>query len=133
MSLELVFYIKTTIVFVSFTSRQPFLINWSCNDNLFQIIQHSNFRILNRVIFTLWKHLELWVNIFWCYFKVIRRCKFDYLMKSVPIPRNKSSFEIVQLFDTWRHQSSVTSRTKPRLIERKYICCDTELVNNGPF
>ena len=28
-------------------------------------------------------------------------------MKSVPIPGNQSSFEILQLFDIWRYQSLV--------------------------
>ena len=34
--------------------------------------------------------------------KVIKQHTFQYLMKSVPIPRNQSVFEILQLFDTQR-------------------------------
>ena len=30
-------------------------------------------------------------------------------MKSAPISENQSSFEILQLFDTWRYQSLVIS------------------------
>ena len=29
---------------------------------------------------------------------------FHYLLKPVPIPGNQSSFEILQLSDTWRYQ-----------------------------
>ena len=32
------------------------------SNNLFQLMQSGNFRNLNRVIFTKWKHLETWVN-----------------------------------------------------------------------
>ena len=39
--------------------------------------------------------------------KAIKRYAFQYLMKSVSIPRNQSSFEILQLFDTLRYQSLV--------------------------
>ena len=39
--------------------------------------------------------------------EAIKRYAFQYLMKSVSIPRNQSSFEILQLFDTLRYQSLV--------------------------
>ena len=70
-------------------------------------MQHDNFRKLNRVIFTHWKHLESRVNAFWYYFPVIKRYTFRYFMKSAPIPGNQSSFEILELFDIWRYQSLV--------------------------
>ena len=60
---------------------------------------HENFRILNRVIFTHWKHLESQVIAFWYCFPVIKQYTFHYLMKSVPTPGNQSSFEIFQLFN----------------------------------
>ena len=70
-------------------------------------MQHGNFRKLNRVIFTDWKHLESRVNAFWYLFSVIKRYAFHYFMKLVTIPGNQSSFEILQLVDTWRYQSLV--------------------------
>ena len=90
MSVELICYIKTIIVFYKFYDffcRRHSLMNRSCYNNLFQFMQHDNFRNLNRVIFTHWKHLESLVNAFWY-----------YLMKSAPIPRNQSSLEILRLF-----------------------------------
>ena len=71
-------------------------------------MQHNNFRNLNRVIFTHWKHPEFRVsNAFWYCFSVIKLYTFHYLMKSAPIPGNQSSFKILQLLDIWRYQSLV--------------------------
>ena len=70
-------------------------------------MQHDNFRNLNRVIFNHRKHLESRVNAFWYCFPVIKRYIFHYLMKSAHIPGNRSSFEILQLFNIWRYQSLV--------------------------
>ena len=55
-------------------------------------MQHDNFRNLNRMIFTYWKHLESRVNAFWYCFSIIKRYTFRYLMKSEPIPGNQGSF-----------------------------------------
>ena len=123
MSVDLICYAKTIIVFYKFYvmlkqlsffyifydlfCRRHSLINWPCYNNLFQLMQHDNFRNLNRVIFTHWKHLQSWLNVFWYCFPVIKRWIFHYLMKSAPIPGNQSSFEILQLFDIWRYQSLV--------------------------
>ena len=62
----------------------------------------DNFRNLNRVIFIQRKHLKSQVNAFWYCFKVIKRYTFHYLIKSVLILGNQSSFEILQLFVTWQ-------------------------------
>ena len=82
------------------------LINWPCYNNLFQIMQHDNFRNLNGVIFTQWK-LKSRIHGFWYCFKVIKQYRFHYFMKLVPIPGKQSSFEILRLFNTWRYQSLV--------------------------
>ena len=70
-------------------------------------MQHDNFRNLDMVIFTHWKHLASRLNAFWYCFPVTKRYTFYYLMKSAPIPENQNSFEILQLFDIWRYQSLV--------------------------
>ena len=109
MNLEVACYVKTIIVFYKFydifCSRHS-LMNRLCYNNLFQFIQHDNFRILNRVVFTHWKHLQI-RNAFWYCFPVIQRYTIHYLMKSTSIARNQSSFEILQLLDIWRYQSLV--------------------------
>ena len=110
MSDELVCYVGTINVFYKFYNffcREHSLMNRPYYNKLFQIIQHGNSPNLNRVIFTQWEHLESLVNAFWYCFKVIKPYTFHYLMKLVPIPGIQSSFEILQLFDTWRHQSLV--------------------------
>ena len=99
--LQLLFLISFTTSFC----RRHSLMNQPCYNNLFQIMQHDNFWNLNGVNFTKWKHLESQFSAVWCCFKVIKQYNFHYLLKSIPIPGNKSSFEILQLFDTWRHQS----------------------------
>ena len=81
--------------FYDFFCRRHSLIKRLCYKNLFQFMQHDNFRNLNRLILTHW------------YFPVIKRFTFHYLMKSAPIPGNQGSFEILQLFDIWRYQSLV--------------------------
>ena len=68
-------------------------------------MQYGNFQKLNVMIFTQWKHLEPRANPFWYCFKVIKRYTFNYLMKSLPVPRNQSSFEKLQLLDTLRYQT----------------------------
>ena len=55
--------------------------NRPCFNNLFQIMQYDNFRNLNSVIFTQWKHLETRVDAFWYYFKEIKWYTFHYLKK----------------------------------------------------
>ena len=110
MSVELVVYVKIIIFlnkFYDFFCRRHSLMNHPCYNNLLKIMQYNNFQNLNRVIFTQWKHLEFRVNTFWYCFKIIKQCTFHYLMKSVPIPRNHSSFEILRLFDILRYQSLV--------------------------
>ena len=67
-------------------------------------MQHDNFRNLNRVVFTDWKHTDSRVNEFLYCFPIIKRYTLHYLMKSAPIPGNQSS---LQLFDTWRYESLV--------------------------
>ena len=99
----LIFYI-----FCDFFYRRYSLVNQPCYNNLFYFMQHDNFRNLNRVIFTHWKHLQSRVNAFWYCFPVIKRYIFHYLIKSTPITGNQSSFEILQLFDMWRYQSPLT-------------------------
>ena len=37
-------------------------------------------------------------------FKIIKRSTFHYLLKSVLIPGNQISFEILKLFDTYDYQ-----------------------------
>ena len=110
MSVELICYVKTIIVFYKFYDffcMRHSLMNRPSYSNSFQFIQHNNFRNLNRVIFTHWKHLESRVNVFWYCFPVIKRYTFHYLMKSAPIPGNQSSLEILRLFDIWCYQSLV--------------------------
>ena len=78
--------------------------NRSCYNNLFQFMQHGNFRYLNRVIFTHWIHLQSQVNVFWYCFPVIKQYTFHYLMKSALIPGNQSTFKIMLFFDIWCYQ-----------------------------
>ena len=108
MSAELASYVKLTILFYKFFCRRHSLMGRPCYSNLFQIMQHDNFRNLNRVIFTQLKHLSPQLMPFdTARVKAIKRYAFQDLMKSVSIPRNQSSFEILQLFDTLRYQSLV--------------------------
>ena len=103
-------YAKTIIDFYKFHDffcRRHSLTNQRWYSNLFQFMQHENFRNLIRVIFTHWKYLQSRVNTFWYCFPVIKRYVFHYLTKSAVIPRNQSSFEMLQLFDIWRYQSLV--------------------------
>ena len=93
--------------FYDFSCRRYSLMNRPCYNNLFQFMQHDNFRNLNRVISIYWIHLESWVKAFWYCFRVIKKYTFHYLKNSVPIRGNQSSFKILQLFDTWRYQSLV--------------------------
>ena len=58
-------------------------------------MQHDKFQNLNIVIFTHWKHLESLVNASWYCFPVIQRYTFHYLMKTAPISRKQSSFELL--------------------------------------
>ena len=76
--------------FYDFFCRRHSLMNRPCYNNLFQFMQHDNFRNLNRVIFTNWNHLHSWVNDFWYCFPVIKWYTFHYLMKSTPIPGSQS-------------------------------------------
>ena len=85
--------------------RQLSLMKWPNCNNLFQIMQDNNFQNLNRMVFTQWKLSESQANVFWYCLVVIKRYTFHYLMKSVPIPGNQSSFEILSFFDTWRCQN----------------------------
>ena len=93
--------------FYDFSCRRYSLMNRPCYNNLFQFMQHDNFRNLNRVISIHWIHLESWVKAFWYCFRVIKKYTFHYLKNSVPIRGNQSSFKILQLFDMWRYQSLV--------------------------
>ena len=93
--------------FYDFSCRRYSLMNRPCYNNLFQFMQHDNFRNLNRVISIHWIHLESWVKAFWYCFRVIKKYTFHYLKNSVPIRGNQSSFKILHLFDIWRYQSLV--------------------------
>ena len=93
--------------FYDFSCRRYSLMNRPCYNNLFQFMQHDNFRNLNRVISIHWIHLESWVKAFWYCFRVIKKYTFHYLKNSIPIRGNQSSFKILQLFDIWRYQSLV--------------------------
>ena len=93
--------------FYDFSCRRYSLMNRPCYNNLFQFMQHDNFRNLNRVISIHWIHLESWVKAFWYCFRVIKKYTFHYLKNSVPIRGNQSSFKILQLFDIWRYQNLV--------------------------
>ena len=107
MDVSLICYVQIIIIFYKFCyffCRRHSLMNQPCYNNLLQTMQHHNFRNLNRVIFTNWKQLESRVNAFWYCFPVIKQ----YILLSDEIgsiPRNQSSFEILQLFDIWRYQS----------------------------
>ena len=107
MDVSLICYVQIIIIFYKFCyffCRRHSLMNQPCYNNLLQTMQHHNFRNLNRVIFTHWKQLESRVNAFWYCFPVIKQ----YILLSDEIgsiPRNQSSFEILQLFDIWRYQS----------------------------
>ena len=76
-------------------------------NDLFQFMQHDNFLNLNRMIFTHWNYLESRFNVFWNLFLVIKRYTLHYFIKSIPIPGNQGSFEILQLFHAWYYQSLV--------------------------
>ena len=55
MPVEILWYVKATIAFYKyygFFPRRHALMNHLCYNNLLQIMQHSNFRNLNRVAFT---------------------------------------------------------------------------------
>ena len=60
-------------------------------------MEHSNFRNLNRVIFTRWKHLESRVNAFQYCFKVIKQYTFRHLIL-LSILGCQSSYEILQIW-----------------------------------
>ena len=110
MSVELIRYVKTIIVFYKiydFFCRRHSLMNQPCHNNLFLFMQYDNLRNLNRVIFTHLKHLETRVSAFWYCFPVIKRYTFHNSRKSAPIQGKESSFDIFQLFDIWRYQSLV--------------------------
>ena len=94
--------LRVTFKFYDFFCRQHFVIIRPCHSNLLYIMLQDNFRNLNRVIFIQRKHLKSQVNAFWYCFKVIKRYTFHYLIKSVLILGNQSSFEILQLFVTWQ-------------------------------
>ena len=66
---QLLFFYK----FYDFLCKRHSLVNWPCYNNWFQIMEHSNFRNLIRVIFTQQKHLETRANVFWYCCKVIKR------------------------------------------------------------
>ena len=61
MLVELICYIKTIYCFLKnfkIFFRRHFLMNRPWNNDSFEFMQHDNFRNLNTVIFTHWKHLE---------------------------------------------------------------------------
>ena len=99
-------YVMFFYKFYKFCWRHS-LTNRPCYNNLFQFMQHDNFRNLNRVVFTHWKHLESRVNDLWNCFPVIKWYTFLYSMKSAPSPGNQSSFQILQLSDIGHYQSLV--------------------------
>ena len=111
MSVKLICHVKTIIVFFykfdDFFCRRHSLMNRLCYNNLYQFMRHDNFRNLNMVISTYWKHLQSQINAFWFCFPVIKRYTFNYSIKSALIPGNHSSFRILQLFDIWRYQGFV--------------------------
>ena len=59
------------------------------------------------MILTQKKHLGYRVNVLRYCIIVIKRDIIYYLMEYVPIPGSKSSFEVLQLLDTWRFLSLV--------------------------
>ena len=63
--------------FYNFFCRWHFLMNWPCYNNLFQFMQHENFRNLNRMIFVYWKHIGPRVNDFCYRIWGIKRYTFD--------------------------------------------------------
>ena len=73
------------VKFYDFFCRRHFLMNRSCYNNLFKIMQHDNFRNLSRVIFIHWKYLESLGNTFWYCFPLIKQYTFHYLMASIPV------------------------------------------------
>lgn len=87
--------LKQSLFFYDFFCGWYSLLNWFSYNNLFQIVQHRNFRNLNRWILTQWKHPDSQVNAFWYHFKVIKRYIFHYLMQSVLIPGSQSFFVIL--------------------------------------
>ena len=105
MTVELVFYVKTNIVFYklyNFLCRRYSLINRFCYNNLFQIMQHDNIQNLSRVIVTQWKCIESQVNTFWFCFEVIKWYTFYSLLKEVPILGSQIS--LLHLSDAWLYQ-----------------------------
>ena len=109
MSVEFACYVQTVIVFYKFYEffcRWYSLMNWPCYKTLFQITQHANFRNLNRVIFTQWKHLEFWVHAFWYCFKAIK--KYTFLFDEIGSHFRKPKLLWNTLItDTGRYQSLV--------------------------
>ena len=105
MTVELVFYVKTNIVFYklyNFLCRRYSLINRFFYNNLFQIMQHDNIQNLSRVIVTQWKCIESQVNAFWFCFEVIEWYTFYSLLKEVPILGSQIS--LLHLSDAWLYQ-----------------------------
>ena len=96
----LVFFCKLTTSFVG-------IIFWRTNFIIVVYSKLCNIWNLISVIFTWKKYLESWVKVFWDCFKGSKLYFFHYFMKSVPIPGNQSSFEMLQTLDTWRYQSLV--------------------------
>ena len=77
-SLELICNVNYFFKLYVFFCRRHSLMNRPCYNNLFQFMQHDNFRNLNRVVSTQSKHLESRVNAFWYCFPEIKRCTFYY-------------------------------------------------------
>ena len=73
--------------FYDFFCRLHSLMNRPCYNDLFQFMQHGNFRNLNRVIFTRWKHLDFRVNVF----SAVKRHTFHYLTwNQLPSPATRA-------------------------------------------
>ena len=81
MSVELIYAISKQLLFFykfsDFFFRRYSLMNRESCNNLFRLMQHDNFRNLNRLIFIHWKHFESRVDAFWYCFPVIKRYIFS--------------------------------------------------------
>ena len=74
------------------------MFNQICYNNLFQSMQQYNFRNLNRVIFTSWKHLESWVNAPWHCFSVIKAFVYYFFIIFCFSPKDSPSKTMKNFF-----------------------------------
>ena len=99
-SAKVVCYIKKIILFISFMNFFFSLMSSPCYNNLLPIKGLKGFK---RFFYSV-KTFASRDNALWYCFKWAKQYIFPYLIKSIRIPENQSSFKILEIFDKLRHQ-----------------------------